>query len=70
MQCLKTNISFQIMDFNQEIINEEFENNKVWIVIVKFSNLTTLKIIVEFNLNSDLKIFNLSNNKLELISNF
>ena len=43
MQCLKTSISFQIMNFNYEIINEEFENDKVWVVILKFSILTTFK---------------------------
>ena len=31
------------MNFNYEIINEEFENNKVWVVIFKFSTSTTLK---------------------------
>ena len=29
------------MDFNYEIMNEEFENDKVWVVIFKFSTLTT-----------------------------
>ena len=58
------------MDFNYEIINEEFENDKIWIVILKFSTLTTLKIMVEFYPNSNLKFFYLSNNKFELISNF
>ena len=29
MQRLETSISFQIMDFNYKIINEEFENDKV-----------------------------------------
>ena len=53
------------MDFNYEIINKEFNNDKVWVVILKFSNLTTLKIIVEFDQNLNLKIFNLSNNKFE-----
>ena len=54
MQCLETIISFQIIDFKYEIINEEFENDKVWVVILKFSTLTTLKIMVEFDLNSKL----------------
>ena len=31
------------MDFNYEIIYEEFENDKVWVVIFKLSTLTTLK---------------------------
>ena len=26
---------------NYEIINEEFENDKVWVIILKFSTLTT-----------------------------
>ena len=45
------------MDFNYEIINEGFENDKVWIVILKFLTLTTLKIMVEFDTNLNLKIF-------------
>ena len=49
--------------------NEEFENDKNWIVIFKFSTFTTLKIMVEFDLNSNLKIFNLPNNKFEPILN-
>ena len=57
-------------DFNCEIINEEFENDKIWVVIFKFSTLTTLKIIVEFDPNLNLKNFNLPNNKFEPISNF
>ena len=43
------------MDY--EIIYEEFENDKVWIVILKFSILTTLKIMMEFDPNPNLKIF-------------
>ena len=58
------------MNFNYEIINEEFENDKAWIVILKFSTLTTLKIMVEFDSNSNLKIFDESHNKFELILNF
>ena len=58
------------MDFNYEIINEEFENDKVWIVILKFSTLTTLKAMVEFNPNPNLKILDLPNKKFEPISNF
>ena len=46
---------FQIMDFNYEFINEEFENDKVWVVILKFWTLTTLKTMVEFDTNPDLK---------------
>ena len=59
---LETSISFQIMNFNYEIINEEFENHKVWIVILKFSTLTTLKTMVKLDINSNLKIFDLPNN--------
>ena len=33
------------MNFNYEIINEEFENDKVWVLILKFSTLTTLNLI-------------------------
>ena len=55
---------------NYEIINEKFENNKVWVVIFKFSTLITLKIIVKFDPNSNLKFFYLPNNKFELILNF
>ena len=58
------------MDFNYEIINEVFENDKIWVVIFKFSTLTILKIMVEFNSNPNLKIFNLPNNKFTPISNF
>ena len=58
------------MNFNYEIINEEFENNKVWIVIFKFYTLTTFKIMVEFYPNLNLKIFDVPNNKFELIPNF
>ena len=58
-------------EFQFEIINEEFENDKVRIVILKFSTLTTLKTMVEFDdSNSNLKIFNLPNNKFEQILNF
>ena len=31
---------FQIINFNYEIIDEEFENDKIWVVILKFSILT------------------------------
>ena len=49
------------MDFNYEIINEKFENDNVWIVILKFSTLTTLKAMVKLDL---------SNYKFESIQNF
>ena len=58
------------MDFNYEIINEEFENDKIWVVILKFSTLTASKIMVKFNSNPNLKIFDLPNNKFESILNF
>ena len=70
MQCLETNILFQIMDFNYEIINEEFENDKVWVVILKSSTLTTLKTMVEFDPNPNLNFFDLPNNRFKPISNF
>ena len=40
---LKTNISFQIVDFNYEFIKEEFENDNVREVILKSLFLTTFK---------------------------
>ena len=58
------------MNFNNEIINEKFENDEIWLVILKFSTLTTLKITVEFDRNPNLKIFDLPNKKFESISNF
>ena len=58
------------MDYNYKIINEEFENNKVWIVIFKSLILATLKTKVKFDLNLNLKIFNLLNNKIKPIPNF
>ena len=67
---METIISFQIMNFNYKIINEEFENDKTLVVILKSSILTNLKIILKFALNLNLKIFNLSNNKFKSISNF
>ena len=39
------------MDLNYKIIIKEFENDKVWVVILKFSTLTTLKTMVEFDPN-------------------
>ena len=71
MWCLETSIFFQNIDFNYEIINEEFQNDKVWTVILKFSTLTILKTMVEFdpNTNPNLKIFDLPNKKFEPISN-
>ena len=68
--CLETSILFQIINFNNEIINEEFENDNVWIIILKFSTLTTLKTMVKFDQNLNLKFFYLSNNKFESILNF
>ena len=65
-----TSILFQIIDFNYETINEEFENDKILVVILKFSILIPLNTMVEFNLNLNLKIFNLSNNKFKPILNF
>ena len=53
-----------------KLINEEFENDKVWVVVLKFTTLTTLKTMVEFDLNLNLKIFDLPNNKFEPILNF
>ena len=59
------------MDFNYKILNEEFENDKVWVVIIlKSSTSTTLKTMVKFDLNSNLKMFDLSNNRFEPILNF
>ena len=70
MWCLGTIISFQNMDFNYEIINEKFENDKVWVVKLKFSTLPTLKTMVKFDPNPNLKSFDLTNKKLKLILNF
>ena len=58
------------MNFSYKIINEEFGNDKIREVILKFSTLITLKTIVKFDSNSNLKILNLPNNKFESISNF
>ena len=58
------------MDFNYEIINKEFVNDKVWVVILKSSTLTTLKTMLEFYPNSNLKIIDLPNNKFESTLNF
>ena len=69
MQCLEISILFRIMNFNYKIINEEFKNDKVWAVIFKFSTITTLKTMAEFDPNLNLKIFNLPNNKFEPILN-
>ena len=55
---------------NYEIINEEFESDKVWIVIFKFLTLTILKTMMELNSNPNLKIIDLPNNKFEQILNF
>ena len=70
MQSLGISISFQIIDFNYKIINEGFENDKVCVVILNFSTLTTVKTMVEFDSNPNLKIFDLPNNKFEQIPNF
>ena len=56
------------MNFNYEIINEEFENDKV--SHSQILNFNSLKTIMKFDLNSNLKIFNLPNNKFKPISNF
>ena len=58
------------MDFNYEIINEEFENDKIWVVILKLSTLATSKTMVKFDPDPKLKIFDLPNNKFESIPNF
>ena len=57
------------MDLNFKIINEEFENEKVLVVILKFSILTTLKTMVKFDPNPNLKIFYFPNKKFESIPN-
>ena len=58
------------MNFNYKIINEEFENDKVWIVILKFLTETILKTMMELDSNPKLKIIDLSNYKFEPILNF
>ena len=58
------------MNFNYKIINEEFENGKVWVVFFKSLILTTLKAMMEFDSNPNLKIFDLLNNRFEPILNF
>ena len=42
------------MNFNYKIINEEFENDEVWVIILKFLILTTLKTMVKFDPNPNL----------------
>ena len=42
------------MNLNYEIINEEFENDKVWVVIFKSSILSTLKTMMKFDSNPNL----------------
>ena len=42
------------MNFNYEIINEESENDEVWVIILKFLILTTLKTMVKFDPNLNL----------------
>ena len=60
------------MNFNYKSINKKFENDKVWVVILKFSILTTLKIMVEFenyvvvNKNFTIK-FDINNLSIEII---
>ena len=44
---LGTHILFQIVDFNYEIINEEFENDKVWEIILKSSSFITMVDLIE-----------------------
>ena len=51
-------------------MNLRMTNDKVWVVIFKFSTLTTFKTMVEFDPNPNLKIFYLSNKKFESISSF
>ena len=46
MKYLGISILFQIKNFIYEIINEEFEKDKVCVFILKFSILTTLKTMV------------------------
>ena len=58
------------MNFNYDIINKEFENDKIWVIFLKSSILTILKTTMKFNSNSNLKIFDLSNNRFEPILNF
>ena len=58
------------MNFNYEIINEEFDNDIIWIVILKFSTLNTIKTMMKFDQNSNLKIFDLPNKKFKSIPNF
>ena len=53
------------LNFNYEITNEEFENDKIWVVILKLSTLITLKTMVKFDSNPNLKIIDLSNNKFK-----
>ena len=55
------------MNFNYEIINKEFENDKAWEIILNFNYFKNNGGI---DLNPNLKIFNLPNNKFELISYF
>ena len=49
---------------------KNLHNDKVWVVILKFTTLITLKTIVKFDPNTNLKIFDLLNNKFEPIPNF
>ena len=40
-------MSFQIINFNQETINEEFKYEEVWEIIFKFSTLITFKTMMK-----------------------
>lgn len=53
--CLGTSISFQINDFNYEIMTVEFENDKVWEIILKFSSLNHFDNNCGFESNPNLK---------------
>ena len=44
---LGISISFQILDSNYKIINKEFENDKVWKIILKSSSLTTFITMID-----------------------
>ena len=47
MLHLRISISFQIIEFNYKIISVEFENDKVWDVILKSSSLVIFITIVD-----------------------
>ena len=52
------------MDYNYKIINNVFGNDKVLVVILKFSTLTTLKAMVEFDPNQNIKTLRDWNEKI------